>query len=404
MQTKRKKIIILILIQAIITSSYFPVLPYFIESANIDNNMFGVFLIAVSLGAMIGGPLWGNLYDQNKKKESLVIGMLLYSTCQFVFALNLNIYLMIFLRLISGIGVAVLTTVLISELICVTNSKNRQKYITYSAVCQTLGASIGYYIGGSFANLSFFTNIFKENSYQIIIIIQAILCFVLAGIIYLVFDPVAVNVENKKRTTIIDGFKEIKNIPKSLLWFLIAFMLINIAMINVTKYLDVYFKDVGYSSSELGKYQLIVGIVSVLFGIIIVPIVNKLKHRLIVITAIQLISSIIIYIVFRSDNFLLMAYSFMLVYMGIKTVFLSIEQNHISEFVESNNQGKVMGIRQSFLSLGNIIGPLLGTIFYSKSPLLLFDSSASIHIISIVFIVISGTITLSMKSSTNSNQ
>lgn len=53
-----------------------------------------------------------------------------------------------------------------------------------------------------------------------------------------------------------------------------------IVFINVEKYLDVYFNDLGFLVNEFGNFKMIVGLVLLLLGIILVLLFMKIKYRL----------------------------------------------------------------------------------------------------------------------------
>src|SRR5690606_25521314 len=119
-----------------------------------------------------------------------------------------------------------------------------------------------------------------------------------------------------------------------------------------------YFNDLNLSTTALGNFVLITGIVSVITSIFIVPFVSKLKKQLVFIIIIQVLSSVIIFYVFRASDFMVTVYSVFMIYVFFKAIYLPLEQNYISRQADEDSIGIVMGIRQSFLSIGNVIGPL----------------------------------------------
>jgi DHA1 family multidrug resistance protein-like MFS transporter len=65
-----------------------------------------------------------------------------------------------------------------------------------------------------------------------------------------------------------------------------------------------------------------------------------------------------------------------------------MEQNYISTYADQNTIGTISGIRQSFVSIGNVIGPLFGGVLYSVRPLLLFDVSGILFLVGALILVI----------------
>jgi predicted MFS family arabinose efflux permease len=161
--------------------------------------------------------------------------------------------------------------------------------------------------------------------------------------------------------------------------------------INIYKYLDVYFiNDLGYKEDVLGQFKMIVGFVGVFTSILMVPLLKKIKAKLQVIAIFQLLSAVLVLICFRGTmfSFLVYLYTYYLVYIIIKTVNLPVEREYVASFAEEENMGRIMGIKQSFLSLSNIIGPILGAFLYHNNRLLVFDFAVLFFIIGFLLIMV----------------
>jgi len=330
----------------------------------------------MSLGLMIGGPIWGVLGDQGKKKKYIVFGLLVYSFGQICFAYVGNASWMVLFRFISGFGIVSAMTLLTSYLIELSDSRDRARFLAYVAAVVTLGASFGYAIGGFLSSNDFITNLLGTSDYRLIFLIQAILNSVYAFILYLTLNEVEPPINLKPRNSILTDLKGITKIKPSLLIFLLSLALITIGSTNLSKYIDVYFDELGYSPLDLGTFVMATGIASLLASVILVPIFAKFKKQLVLISVIHILSAAIIFYVFRSQTFLLTMYTVFMAYIILKAIYQPLEQNYISLHAKEGKYGSAMGIRQSFISIGMVIGPLLGGFLYEKSPLLLFDSSA----------------------------
>ncbi len=376
MKKKIYLIILFSLIQSLITNLGHPVTPAFVRSLDIPDYMFGVFFSAMSLGLMIGGPIWGVLGDQGKKKKYIVFGLLVYSFGQICFAYVGHASWMVLFRFISGFGIVSAMTLLTSYLIELSDPRDRARFLAYVAAVVTLGASFGYAIGGFLSSNAFISNLLGTSDYRIIFLIQAILNSVYAFILYLTLNEVEPPINLKPRNSILKDLKGITKIEPSLLIFLLSLALITIGSTNLSKYIDVYFDELGYSPLDLGTFVMATGIASLLASIILVPIFAKFKKQLVLISVIHVLSAAIIFYVFRSQTFLLTMYTIFMAYVILKAIYQPLEQNYISLHAKEGKYGSAMGIRQSFISIGMVIGPLLGGFLYEKSPLLLFDSSA----------------------------
>ena len=77
-----------------------------------------------------------------------------------------------------------------------------------------------------------------------------------------------------------------------------------------------------------------------------------------------------------------------LIYSICKSTITPLEQNELSKHTSSENNGKIMGARQTMLSIGNVVGPLLGSLIYSKGNPLVFIISGFIILLSLIIYII----------------
>ena len=386
---KRNIIIIMILffVLNVINNLGHPVTPSFVRSLNIPEYMFGIFFSTMSLGMMIAAPLWGSLSDSGKSKYYIFTGIIIYGIAQLGFGLVHNQYLMVVFRLIGGIGIAAPMTLFVSLIIGYSDNF-RIRNLSILAALSTLGASLGYQIGGLLGDSQTFKKLINTVSYENIFILQAVCLFFFGGMVLLFTKDYERKIVITRSKNPFASLSKIKTLDSRFILFLISLTLITMGSTNLSKYIDVYFNDLGLSTTSLGNYVLITGIVAVVTSILIVPIVSKFDKQLVLIIVMQILSSLIVFYVFRANNFILTIYTVYNVYIMFKAIYLPLEQNYISSRADKDSIGTITGIRQSFVSVGNVIGPLLGGVLYSIRPLLLFDISGILFLIGAFLLLI----------------
>lgn len=369
-------IIIYFFIQGVLHNLGHPVTPFFVEDLGISDYMFGLFFSAMSLGLMFGAPLWGSLSDRGHRKLYIAIGLTVYSFGQIAFGYIGHPTLMVIARFISGFSVVSGITIMTAIVVEQTHPNERAKLFAFLAAASTLGASLGYFIGGQFGkNLEWFAFL-GNDTYAHIFLLQGVLNMIYVLFILLTLRDVDVKFAPRQRVSMIQGLKSLTKIDTSLLLFMLSLTMVSIGSTNLSKYIDVYFKELGYSSDDLGTYVMVTGIVSLLTSIFLVKYVAKFKNQLGLLGFMQLSSAIIVFIVFRANRILLALYTIYMVYVVLRTLFSPLEQNYIARQAKEGMYGSVMGLRQSFVSLGMVIGPLIGGFLYEISPLVLFDFNA----------------------------
>lgn len=381
---KKNLIVVLIFtfIMNILNNLGHPVTPSFVGSLNIPDYMFGVFFATMSLGMMLSAPLWGALSDNGSTKKYIIIGVLIYAVAQLGFGLVHNKYLMVGFRFLGGVGVGAPMTLLIS-LVVGHSDKNRVTSLSIMAALSTLGASVGYKLGGSLGDSEFYKQLINTPSYENVFIFQFVGLVIFSLLVFIFIKDYKKENRVQRSKNPFSALAKIKTLDVRLIIFLISLSMITIGSTNLSKYIDVYFRDLNLSTTSLGDFVFVTGLVSVVTSIFIAPLVAKIKKQLTVIIIIQVLSALIVFYVFRVDknSFLFTIYTVYNIYVMLKAIYLPLEQNLISSQADEESIGTVIGIRQSFISIGNVIGPLFGGVLYSIRPLLLFDVSGVFFLI-----------------------
>ena len=159
------------------------------------------------------------------------------------------------------------------------------------------------------------------------------------------------------------------------------------SQIIINKYLDTYVIHIGYDASLLGHYVLISGIVSAISNVAIIPLLKRIKNSKLtfLLMSFVLISAILTVITFSiKTNILYFLFTTHLLYIMIKGWITPLEQNEISIYTNASNKGRITGFRQIAISLGNVIGPLIGSAIYVKKSPIIFMVAAAITLLSLL--------------------
>jgi DHA1 family multidrug resistance protein-like MFS transporter len=379
-------------IQGIVVNLGHPVTPAFVKNLNIPDDYFGYYFAAMSFGMLVGAPLWGTLADISQKRYYLLIGLLLYSVGQILFGYGTDKNIMIIYRFMSGFGVSASITLLMSHLIEHSPKNMRKMYLGWSQGLMILGSSLGYFIGGRLSVDAFFIAQFHTDEYRNIFLLQGIVTSVLACFVFFVIKENKQEVIEKKteKRNIFKSFTDIKLLNIDLLLFLVSLTFISLGAIVVSKFIEVYMSDSGLNPSDIGEFVGATGIVSLITMIVVVPFIVKIKNDFKVMIAIQLLSAITIFFVFRQADIVVALYTGFMFYVVLKTVYAPLEQHYIAGFAEGEKYGSILGVRQSFYAVGLVIGPLIGGILYNVVPLYAFDFSVSMFLIGFILLLIVG--------------
>lgn len=392
MKKNNRAFLIIILIyffQGVIHNLGHPVTPAFVQDdLGIPKVMFGVFFATMSFGLVVGAPIWGVIADKGYKRIAMVAGLLIYSIGQFAFGYVGNMYWMVFFRFLSGFGVSASVTLFISHTVEISKPEHRAKHLAWMAAALALGKSLGYWIGGFISTNPWFVDIFNtgEGSFKNVFLLQAIINIIHAGVVFSVIKENKVIPKVVQKSNFIQSFKNLGKIDKNVLLFLTSLIFMSIAFTNFSKYLDVYFNDLGYATDVIGNFNLIIGIVGIVTSIFIVPLVIKFNRNLLVFQIIQITSILAVLYVFRSNNFMVSVYSVFMIFIVGQAIYRPLEQHFIAEQVKDGLYATTMGIRQSFFSIGMVVGPLIAGVLIDIKPIYAFDFNTAM--LGIAFILV----------------
>lgn len=356
-----------------------PVTSYFLEELGI-NDYFGYFLAAMNLGILLTAPLWGSLGDTKNRKYMICIGIIIYALGQYLFGFFNTTPTIILARFIAGIGNGAITVSMLSYISKSDILKEKRKEVTSSyIVFNVIGASAGSAIGGILGDF--------VGEYNHVIYIQAVLLLIYGVVLFFIDNT---NDEQKgeiRSKNPFNSLKDIKHINSFYLVFLFVLFLIGISFTNVTKYLDKYFTNLSYSTTFIGIFNLVIGIVTLIVSLIILPIIIKKVNSYIGSIIFALIAGVSVFLSFNIPN-MIGIYSVYFIYISAKTILEPLTVNVLS----SNKEvpvGILMGVRQSFISLGAIVGMIVAGYIYDYNNILLFNICALLFIISalILFLI-----------------
>lgn len=397
LSTTPKAIVLIFVVyffQGIITNLGHPVTPALVSDMGIDKAYFGYYFAAMSFGILVGSPIWGTLGDKGHKRVYVVVGLLIYSIGQYMFAYVGDKNVMILFRFMSGFGISAAITLMLSHLIQGSPLDRRKIYLGWYQALLVLGGSAGYFISGKISTEPFFIDLLHTDDYRIIFTIQSVWILIHATYLFFIIGKDKPRVTNDnvstKKPSVLEGFKQIGKLNKNLLLFLISLTLISLGTINISKFIEVYMNDINLSPADIGNFVGLIGIISLFATITLVPLVARFKKDFPIMLLIQALNAVIIFIVFRQENIMVALYSGFMIYVVFKALFSPLEQHYISSHASEDNLGTIMGVRQSFFAIGLVAGPLLGGWLYEIAPAYVFDFSAAMFILGFVLILIVG--------------
>lgn len=358
----------------------------YINTLGIDTYYFGLFFTMMSVGQVVGALVFSVIASKIKKKYLIIIGLIGYSLSQLGFCfINSNPNIILIFRFLAGFFASSANTMIIALAISEIEEEKRSKYLIILSAFSLLGSSCAYEIGGSLYS-------YLEFSITQVFLAQMLVCIFTSILTFVMFF----NYEKEKTDVKIKNnlsFSNLKIVNSVVLVFFIALFLLNLGQITITKYIDVIVIDKGFNPSDLGHFTFIGGVVCCITNLILAPFVSKnaKTNKIYLIIIFSLLLSIASFVTFNCQNvsLMVMLYTVFMLFNIFKAIIIPLEQSYLTEITDKSIHTQMVGLRQSFISLGSIVGPLIGASVYESGKVLVFNVGSIIIVISsIVFFMV----------------
>ena len=374
----KKSILLLMSVQFFVYLGFgiiIPVLPEVIVEQQLSEIHVGGLLTVYSLASFFTAPLWGSLSDRTGRKKLILVGLIGFSLSFFLFAFFIDNLTMLYLsRVVGGIFSGALYTAVTGFVGDMTTEENRNKYMGLLGMSIGLGFIFGPAIGGVLGDIDLQLPFIASG-------ILTLLLFVYAGII--LKEPERLGEANKRALLPKGGMMlwqyRIRNL------FMLSFM-VTLILAGIESTFQLFqISAIDITPLQIGYLFMASGFVdAAIQGGVVRRVKNGQETKWIVggqiITAIGLI---------------LLPFTGSLFWAGValsiftagnalsRTILVSLTSKE-----SGGMYGTAAGMTYSMDNLGRIIGPLLFTWLLMEMNGGLYYISATLAVISIIFVFI----------------
>ena len=348
-----------------------PILPFYIEDLGGRGIHYGLLIACYALMQFICAPIWGSLSDKHGRKPLLLIGMTGLGTTMLLFGLATELWMLYVAQLLSGCLSSAAVPAAQAYAADSTSPEDRGAAMGRIGGAIGLGVVIGPAVGGLLGSVSFSTPFF----------IASALCYLTFTII-LTSLPESL-ASDKRATTTKVRFTEPKEFWQVLhtpIGFgLIAAFVANFGQSIFSGVFGLYaMARYNYGPEQVGTFFMAMGLMyAASQGLVVGPLTKRIgEEKVMVIALLGGALGFLLIILANSFVTLLLAMScFILLNSLLKPSALSLVSKRAH-----TNQGKSMGIAESYMSLGRITGPLWGGMIFDVNPVYPFVSGAIVFI------------------------
>ncbi|MBP0021542.1 MAG: MFS transporter [Cyanobacteria bacterium SBLK] len=332
-----------------------PLLPFYAEHFGASPAIITLLFSCFSLMQFLFSPFWGAWSDRIGRKPIILVSMagscLAYLWC----GLATSLWMLFASRLLAGFmgGTAVTAQAYISD---ITTAENRAKGMGLIGASFGLSFTLGPALGGFLAGVNT-----ESINYQLPLLVASGLS--LGGLIFACLAlPQSKPDTSERSTRIVSASKRllelIATLKRPLINRLISvFFLIGVGLLGAQTTLALWLeRQFSWGPQQTGYLLMFCGIIATLFQGGLIGILNKKFGEVNLLASGLIILGMGLFLTPFSSNLVLLlgAMSFLTIGESLAT---TSTRSVISQLAEPHETGKLLGMTQSALSLGTIVGP-----------------------------------------------
>lgn len=359
-----------------------PVFPFLIEELGASGSALGLLVATAALTEFLFGPIWGSISDRVGRKPILMIGMFGYALAMFLFGIANQIWMLIAFRALSGVLSSATITTTMAYIGDSTSEKARGGGMGLLGAVAGAGTVIGPGIGGLLAGGSLKTPFFVSSALALLSVL--LVAFLLP--------------ESLPRQARVTHEQKIKLVRFNELWraltgpigmlLLIAF-LATFGTSNFEAIFGLYMLNkLDYGPEQVGGILTLVGAIALIGRGLLTGFVTDRWGEPTVIKTSLLVGAVGFILLLLANTYVAVLFT-----TGIFTCSITFLRPSIHSLTSKRTnvgQGASMGLSNSFVSLGRVLGPLYAGIVFDINPNYPYVSGAlilfAVFIMSLVWV------------------
>lgn len=354
---QRKKLFILMINMFIAIGSFgiiIPILPAYLKSID-QGGLAAGLIISIFAGAqLVMSPIAGKWADKYGRRIMIIAGLSGLALSMFVFYFSDSIGVLYVSRAIGGVGAALLVPAIFAYVADITSMDQRAKGNSLISAAMSLGIVVGPGIGGFLA----------EFGLKMPLLVSA-----LVGVVAVIFSTFVLKESKPADVGVPEGKSEpmVKEIAQSFKkpYFipLVITLVMSFGLLAYESVLGLFVDDqFGASPQDIAWMITATGIVSVIIQLFVV---DKVVRRFGEANVLRIFLGVAAFGFLLS--ILISSYAFFFVITMIIFLSTSILRPVLTTLISKlagNEQGFAMGMNNAYMSIGNVLGPLLAGVLY----------------------------------------
>jgi DHA1 family multidrug resistance protein-like MFS transporter len=325
-----------------------PIFPFYIEALGVGGRELGILAAVSSMVEFVFAPIWGAVSDRMGRKPVLLIGLSGYFVSTLLMGLVDKYYLLLLVRGVSGLLSSATLSSSMAYVSDVTSDDDRASGLGVLGSAMGLGVIIGPGFGG----------LLGMESLSLPFFVSSGLTLVAAVFVYLLVPESLQNASSESGIQLQSPLKGLRGALTGSfgVLFFLAFLL-SFGLTNFEAIFGLYASaKFGYGPDRVGVILMVVGVASALGKGLLTGPLTRLLGESKVIRGSLLAGSLCFLLMLYADT-----YPLILAATALFILSKTLLRPSILSVISKNTtlgQGAVLGLSNSFMSLGRIVGPL----------------------------------------------
>ena len=329
-----------------------PIMPAYLKTFGGAGQVLGFIIAIFAFAQFVFSPIAGNLSDRYGRKKLIIFGLFVNGLSQIMFGLSSEIWMLYASRFITGVGTAFIVPPVMAYAADLTTTKERGKAMGWLGAAISLGFMIGPGIGGLLSNVSLHFPFYFGGS-------AAILSGILSFMVLPSIKPV-IKDQSKKENIIQQMARSFKT---SYFVLLIVVFVFSFGIANFQSTLTMFLTyKFNYTPNDIAIVMTAGGFIGVVIQAFAINQLFRVFGEMKIILFSLLVAAFSLYgLLYVSGYYIILLLATLF---STATSLIRPAANTLISKTAGHEQGYAAGMNNSYMSLGNMIGPALaGTLF-----------------------------------------
>ena len=327
-----------------------PIMPFYVTSFGASGSAMGLLMATYGLMQLIFAPVWGGLSDRIGRKPVLVIGILGNALTQFLMGFSTELWMLFAARALAGVLSSATLPTAMAFISDSTSPEDRSAGMGKIGAAMGLGMVLGPGLGGWLAGHSLSLPFFVAGTLSLLLLV------IVVAILPESLPPERrVAAGRSMRGPNLRAMAQGLRGPLGYLFFLAA--LFSFGLTNFEAIFGLYaLQRFGYSAVQVGAVLMAIGLTSAFIqGMATGPVTRRFGEPK-VIRAALLASALAFVLMLAATTFVAVLLTTCL--FVLSNAMISPSVNSLVSQRAGREQGAALGLNNSFMSLGRVIGPI----------------------------------------------